>query len=514
MTSDIFKTRPRPFAIIILDGWGVGKASEGNAVSMASTPYLDSLIGGNPNTLLDCSGLAVGLPEGQMGNSEVGHLNIGAGRVVYQDLTRISKAIDDGSFFDNPVLQEGMKKTISGGGALHLMGLVSDGGVHSSDDHYFALIDMASRQGVGQLYFHAFLDGRDVGPKSALSYLEPLENKLSSRGYQPIATVSGRYFAMDRDNRWERVDKAYQALVYRRGVESDSAIEAVTAAYSRGEDDEFVQPTISNTSVPGIKPEDTVIFFNFRSDRTRELTRTFIDKDLTEFDRGLSAPFPYFICMTEYDKTFDCPVAFAPQFINDTLADVISAQGMNQLHIAETEKYAHVTFFFNGGIEVPKKGEERILIPSPKVATYDLKPEMSAFAVAEATVDEIEKDHFDVIIMNFANCDMVGHTGVLKAAVSAVEVVDKAVGQVVDAIKKRGGECFILADHGNAEKMFEGDSGKPFTAHTANQTPFIYVTDKDIRLKPGGSLCDIAPTALQVLGIEQPTAMTGVTLIE
>lgn len=505
--------RPKPFAFIILDGWGYEPGSAGNAVEAAKTPNLDSYFRQYASTFLKCSGLAVGLPEGQMGNSEVGHLNIGAGRVVFQDLTRISISIDDASFFANPVLDHAMKTAAQGGGVLHLMGLVSDGGVHSSDDHYFALIKMAAENAVKDLAFHAFLDGRDVPPQSAIAYLEAVEDQLRTYGYKPIATVSGRYYAMDRDNRWERVRKAYDALVHRHGFSAHNALDAVTQAYKRGEVDEFVQPTITEASTRGIITKDSVIFFNFRADRTRELTRTLIEPKFEDFDRGDDPPMPTFTSMTEYDKKFAVNVAFPPIDIAETFADVIAENGLMQLHIAETEKYAHVTFFFNGGVEEPKTGEERILIPSPSVATYDLKPEMSAVEVADATIAQIHEERFDVIILNFANCDMVGHTGDFAAAVKAVETVDTCVGKVIQALTEKGGECLILADHGNAEQMIEAASGRPHTAHTSNLVPMIYVSREKSILADGGALCDVAPTALHILKLPQPELMTGVSLV-
>lgn len=514
MTKSTKDNRPQPFAIIILDGWGYSnETSDSNAVALANTPYLDSLKEKYPNTLLKCSGLAVGLPEGQMGNSEVGHLNIGAGRIVYQDLTRISKSIANGSFFANDALLGAMRMAKSRNSSLHLMGLVSDGGVHSSDDHYFALIKMARREGVENLYFHAFLDGRDVAPRSALEYVGTLEDHLRMNGYSPIATISGRYYAMDRDNRWDRVKRAYDAIVHREGLTAKTAEQAITASYQRDEADEFVQPTVIANTAPVMGSEDAVIFYNFRADRTRELSRALLLPEFSVFDRGDDPPLPYFVTMTEYEKDFTSPIAFPQEDIVDTFADVLSANGLKQLHIAETEKYAHVTFFFNGGVEEPKVGEERILIPSPKVPTYDLKPEMSAYEVAERTVEEIDAGNFDVIIMNFANCDMVGHTGIMSAAVAAVEAVDRSVSQVVEAVKNHSGECFILADHGNAEEMVEPGTTNPHTAHTSNMVPFIYVTESAVALHTGGALCDVIPTALEILKIAKPSVMTGESLI-
>lgn len=469
-----------------------------------------------PNTTLTCSGEAVGLPEGQMGNSEVGHLNIGAGRVVYQELTRITKAIREGDFFTNPVLVKVVEQAKTHGGALHVMGLLSDGGVHSHIDHLFALLELAKRHGLTQVFVHGFLDGRDVPPSSALDYVEALEAKMAQIGVGKIATIAGRYYAMDRDKRWERVETAYNALVLRQGEQAATAKEAVEQSYKAGKTDEFVLPTvIGGCGDCGIKENDGVIFFNFRPDRARELTRTFVDPEFNGFERKKGF-FPlYFATMTQYDETLNVDVAYKPQYLKNTLGEVFAQGGYTQLRIAETEKYAHVTFFFNGGEEKPNENEERILIPSPKVATYDLKPEMSALEVTDKLVEEIKAGKHDLIILNFANGDMVGHTGVLEAAKQAVKTVDVCVGRVVEAIRARGGITCITADHGNAEIMLDHATGEPFTAHTTNEVPFILVSEKhrSATLRKG-ILADIAPTLLDLAGVTIPAEMTGKTLIE
>jgi 2,3-bisphosphoglycerate-independent phosphoglycerate mutase len=489
--------------LMILDGFGLGEPSEGNAIAHADTPNLDALRKEYPTCILQASGEVVGLPDGQMGNSEVGHLNIGSGRIVYQDLTRINKAISDETFFKNPVLRNAIEHAKTHGSCLHLIGLLSDGGVHSHITHLLALLGMAAAEGV-RTQVHAFLDGRDVPPKSALKYISAIDGTVD--GFR-VGTVMGRYYAMDRDNRWDRIEKAYRALISSEGMTAKSASDAVQNAYARGETDEFVLPTVVNDHIP-IADDDSVIFFNFRPDRARQITRAFVDDDFNHFKRRKLGNL-CFVCMTEYDATIDAPVAFAPEEIKNTLGEVLSKHGLTQLRIAETEKYAHVTFFFNGGVETPNPGEDRCLIPSPKVATYDLKPEMSAHEVTDAVIERIGS--YDVIILNYANCDMVGHTGIFDAAVQAVETVDTCVGRVIDAVLKVGGSAIITADHGNAEKMVAED-GTPYTAHTTNPVPLILVTDPMVCVRDG-KLADIAPTMLEMLGVPKPAGMTGESVI-
>ncbi|MCL4499523.1 MAG: 2,3-bisphosphoglycerate-independent phosphoglycerate mutase [Chloroflexi bacterium] len=506
--------RPRPVVLCILDGWGLGEKNATNAVNAARTPNLDKLEADYPTTSLDAAGEAVGLPPGQMGNSEVGHLNIGAGRVVYQDITRISKAVKDGDFFHNEVLLDAVRRAKEGNRRLHLMGLLSDGGVHSSWDHVEALLKLAADSGVERLYFHAFLDGRDVPPRSALKYFSRLEEKMSQLGTGRVATVSGRYYAMDRDKRWERTKLAFDALTKGEGATASSAAEAVRQSYDDGVVDEFVKPTVileEGNPVAEIERGDSVIFLNFRNDRTRQLTQAITQENFDGFDRG-DWPRVHFVCMTLYDPAFNLPVAFPKPRIINTLADVLAANGSRQLHIAETEKYAHVTFFFNGQVEQAKDREERILVPSPKVATYDMKPEMSAYEVTDKVVKEITEDGFDFVVMNYANCDMVGHTGKLDAAIGAVEAVDECVGRLVHAALSVGGAVFITADHGNADKMLDFETGQPHTAHTTDPVPFIAVCPDKPGLRDGGILSDIGPTILGVMGIEQPEEMTGKNL--
>jgi 2,3-bisphosphoglycerate-independent phosphoglycerate mutase len=508
----------KPVCLIILDGWGLSEKIEGNAVRLGKTPNMDSYHNIYPNTKLKPSGEAVGLPEGQMGNSEVGHLNIGAGRVVYQEFTRINKGIENGSFFKNEVLNKAVGNVKKNKGSLHLMGLVSDGGVHSHIRHLKALIDLAVKNGIEDLFIHAFLDGRDVPPRSAIPFLNQVDDYLKKKGSGEIATVSGRYYSMDRDNRWERTKRSYIALVYRNEERFKNAEEIVKASYNNDVDDEFVIPALvecRSEEKAKVKSGDSVIFFNFRPDRARQLTRSFISSDFDKFDRGKNPPKAYFVCMTQYDKTFNTPIAFSPQKIKNTLGEVLSKNNLKQLRIAETEKYAHVTFFFNGGIEKSYKGEDRVLIPSPKVATYDLKPEMSAFEVTDAILKNIRLKKFDVIILNYANPDMVGHTGHIDAAIKAVEAVDKCLGRVVDELKKAGGLALITADHGNAEEMYDSIKKKVITAHSTNPVPFI-ICDPEIKLKSNGSdfkLSDIAPTILDILGVKKPKEMTGKSLI-
>ncbi len=507
----------RPVALIILDGWGINPACGGNAVCHAQTPRLDALLADYPSAQLGASGMAVGLPEGQMGNSEVGHLNIGSGRIVYQDFTRIIKSIEDGDFFENPQLCQAVDKVKARGGALHLMGLLSDGGVHSHNTHLYALVDLARRRGLEKVCVHAFMDGRDTPPKSGAEYLRQLEDKLDEIGIGRVATVTGRYWAMDRDNRWNRVERAYRAMTEGEGVQAASSAEAIEGSYAAGKNDEFVEPQVivqDGSPVGTVSDGDGIIFFNFRSDRAREITRAFTDDAFEGFERRVYPDLVAYVCMTEYDATFDLPVAFAPEALPRILGQVVSAAGKKQLRIAETEKYAHVTFFFNGGSEEPFSGEERKLIPSPQeVATYDEKPEMSAFEVTDEVVRRVQSQDYDLIVLNLANCDMVGHTGVMGAAVKAMEAVDTSVGRVVDAVLAVGGALLITADHGNCEQMAD-EQGGPHTAHTINPVPIILVDDarRNVKLR-GGILADIAPTVLHLLGVEAPVEMTGKSLL-
>ncbi|WP_455655969.1 2,3-bisphosphoglycerate-independent phosphoglycerate mutase [Phascolarctobacterium sp.] len=503
----------QPLLLMILDGWGIAPAGQYNAAALARTPNIDALFAQYPHTRLSCSGEAVGLPDGQMGNSEVGHLNIGAGRIVYQELTRITKAIKDGDFFENDVLSRTMQAVKADGGALHLLGLVSDGGVHSHIRHLFALLTMAKRQGLTKVYVHAFLDGRDVGPQTADGYLAELEAELQRLGVGKIATVAGRYYAMDRDKRWERVQKAYDAMVSHEGAVCTDAVSGVRASYAAGVTDEFVVPFITAPEVEAcVKAGDGMIFFNFRPDRARQLTRAFVDEDFPHFARPQTARPVKFVCMTQYDETIKAPVAFAPEALADTLGKVLADRQLKQLRIAETEKYAHVTFFFNGGEEEPNAGEDRVLIPSPKVATYDLQPQMSAELVTDKLLELLDADKYDVVILNFANPDMVGHTGVLQAAVKAMETVDTCVGRIIEKILELQGTACITADHGNLEKMLDETTGQPYTAHTTNQVPFLVVSKAKYTLREG-ILADIAPTLLELLQIRQPAAMTGKSLL-
>lgn len=499
-----------PTTLIIMDGFGVWDERAGNAIAAARTPNLDKIFAENPGCRLSASGLDVGLPEGQMGNSEVGHTNIGAGRVVFQDLPRISRAIEDGSFFENEAYIEAMDDCKERDGALHLMGLLSDGGVHSHITHLFALLEMAKKRGLGRVYVHCFLDGRDVPPASGKGYVEKLVEKCKEVGVGQVATVMGRYYAMDRDKRWDRVEAAYDAMVYGEGaVQNPDPVAAVRESYDRGVTDEFVEPVVCDAEGT-ISDNDSVIFFNFRPDRAREITRTLVDPEFDGFTRQF---FPVtFVCNTEYDASMpNVEVAFPRVTVRNGLGEYLSQMGMTQLRIAETEKYAHVTFFFNGGSETVFPGEDRVLVPSPKVATYDKQPEMSAAEVTDKCVERIESGAYDVIILNFANCDMVGHTGVYDAAVKAVETVDSCVGRVVDATLKMGGIAMITADHGNAEQMAEPD-GSPMTAHTTNPVPFI-LCGAGTELRPNGRLADIAPTMLDVMGLACPEEMDGKTLI-
>ena len=503
----------KPVALIILDGFGYLPTDQGNAVKQANTPVFDSLLEHYPHTLVGASGEDVGLPDGQMGNSEVGHLNIGSGRVVYQELTRITKEIREGSLFTNPALLEAMANAKLEGRALHLMGLLSDGGVHSHNSHIEGLLMMAKQQGVKTVYVHAFMDGRDTPPQSGKDYIIQLENYMKTHGIGQIATVSGRYYAMDRDKRWERVKLAYDAVVMADSPKASSATSCMEASYNEKVTDEFIIPTVIGSSVAPLKEDDSVIFFNFRPDRARELTRAIVDENFDGFERKYFKT--TYVTMTQYDKTMpNVIVAYTPQTLENTLGEYISSKGLSQLRIAETEKYAHVTFFFNGGVEEAYPNEERILVPSPKVATYDLKPEMSAYEVTDKLIEDLNTNPKDLIILNFANPDMVGHTGVFEAAVKAVETVDICLGRILDKIKDLGGVAFITADHGNAEQMYDALGG-PFTAHTTNKVPFVMVddVDKNRKLRDGGRLCDYAPTILEVLGLEKPEQMTGESLL-
>ena len=500
----------KPIILIIMDGYGIGP-DYGNAIKAANKPNLDRLFSQNPLTQIGASGMDVGLPDGQMGNSEVGHTNMGAGRVVYQELTRITKSIADGDFFDNEALNEAVENCKKNDSALHFMGLLSSGGVHSHNTHLYGLLELAKKSGLEKVYIHAFLDGRDVPPSSAKDFAAELVKKTEEIGVGKVATVAGRYYAMDRDNNWDRVEKAYSAMVYGVGNEACCAVKAIGDSYENEVTDEFVIPTVVDKEGT-VKPNDSIVFFNFRPDRAREITRTFVDPDFKGFERK-NGFFPVkFVCFTQYDATMpNVSIAFKPQSLKNTLGEYISNQGMAQLRIAETEKYAHVTFFFNGGVEKVYDGEDRILVNSPKVATYDLQPEMSAYEVTEKCTAAIESGKYDMIILNFANCDMVGHTGIFDAAVKAVEAVDDCVGKVTDSIAKMGGVALITADHGNADRMLEED-GSPFTAHTTNPVPFC-VVGYPCKLREGGRLADIAPTMLEIMGLEQPEEMDGTSMI-
>lgn len=503
---------------MVLDGYGLNERTDGNAIAMANTPVMDRLMKECPFVKGNASGLAVGLPDGQMGNSEVGHMNIGAGRIIYQDLTRITKDIEDGTFFKNETLLEAMANCKKNNSDLHLWGLLSDGGVHSHNTHLYGLLEMAKREGISNVYVHAFLDGRDTPPASGRDFVAALEEKMAEIGVGKIASLSGRYYAMDRDNNWDRVQKAYDSLVSGEGVTAENAVKAMEDSYANGVTDEFVLPTViteNGKPLSVVKPGDSVIFFNFRPDRAREITRAFCDDKFTGFERkGGFLPLTY-VCFKDYDESIPNKlVAFKKEEITNTFGEYLAKNGKKQLRLAETEKYAHVTFFFNGGIETPNVDEARILVNSPKVATYDLQPEMSAPEVGMDLVEAIKSDKYDVIIINFANPDMVGHTGVISAAVAAVERIDELVGKAVDAVKETGGVMFICADHGNAEKMVDYETGNPHTAHTTNPVPFILVNYEDgVKLREGGCLADIAPTLLEIMGLPQPPEMTGKSLI-
>lgn len=508
----------KPTVLMILDGYGLNEKTEGNAVAQAKTPVMDDLMKNYPFVKGNASGLAVGLPDGQMGNSEVGHLNMGAGRIVYQELTRITKEIEDGIFFKNEALVAAMENCKKNGSDLHLFGLLSDGGVHSHNTHMYALLEMAKRNGIKNVYLHAFLDGRDTPPASGKDFVKEAMDKMEEIGVGQVATVMGRYYVMDRDNRWDRVEKAYNALVFGEGETAACGLCAVQNSYDKDETDEFVKPTVimkDDKPVATVKENDSIIFYNFRPDRAREITRAFCDDKFDGFERKKGFFPTTFIAFTEYDVTIpNKTVAFHKVEITNTFGEFLAKNGLKQLRTAETEKYAHVTFFFNGGIEEPNEGEERLLVNSPKVATYDLQPEMSAYKVCDGLVDAIRSDKYDVIIINFANPDMVGHTGIEEAAIKAVEAVDECVGRAVEAIKEVDGQMFICADHGNAEQLVDYETGAPFTAHTINPVPFILVNyDEKYTLREGGCLADIAPTLIEMMGLQQPEEMTGKSLL-
>ena len=507
----------KPTVLLILDGYGERKEKDGNAIALANTPVMDKLKKEFPYVEGQASGLFVGLPDGQMGNSEVGHMNMGAGRIVYQELTRITKAIEDGDFFENKALKEAVEHCKKENSALHFMGLVSSGGVHSHIGHIYGLLELAKRAGLKKVYLHAFLDGRDTPPDSGKSFLMDVEKKMRELGVGEIATISGRYYAMDRDKNYDRVEKAYRAMVDGTGEKASSIEEAIDASYAKKVYDEFVLPTVieKDGAVHTVSDGDAMIFFNFRPDRAREICHAFCDDEFNFFNRGPRKKV-FFVCFTDYDPTIpNKRVAFEKEEIHNTLGEVVSNLGKNQLRIAETEKYAHVTFFFNGGKEEPYKNEDRILVPSPKeVPTYDLKPEMSCYTVTEKLTEAIRSGKYDLVVANFANPDMVGHTGVLSAAIKAIEVVDECMGKVVDAVESMHGNLFILADHGNADIMIDEKTGEPYTAHTTNPVPFILVSEEKHKLREGGCLADVAPTLLELMGIPQPKEMTGKSLLE
>ena len=504
--------------LCIMDGFGHNPSDYGNAVAAAKKPNLDMLMEKYPYTYIGASGLNVGLPDGQMGNSEVGHTNMGAGRVVYQELTRITKSIEDGDFFENEALVNAVKKSVEAGKSLHLMGLMSDGGVHSHNSHIFALVELAKRLGQDKVYLHCIMDGRDVPPTSGKDFVAEAIEKMNEIGVGKVATVVGRYYAMDRDNNWDRVQKAYNAFVFGEGIQNTNPVDAIEKSYEtvdgdgKNLTDEFILPTVTLENEGRIGEGDSIVFFNFRPDRAREITRTFVDEAFTGFERNFFKT--NYVCMTQYDATMpNVDVAFKPQLLKNTFGEYLASLNMTQLRIAETEKYAHVTFFFNGGVEAVNEGEDRILIPSSKVATYDLQPEMSAYLVSEKLNEAVRSGKYDVVIVNFANCDMVGHTGVFDAAVKAVETVDECVGSLYEAVMDNGGTLFITADHGNADMMMEPD-GSAFTAHTTFDVPFIVCNCGDVELREGGKLCDIVPTMLKVMNIAQPKEMTGTSIIK
>ena len=504
----------KPIVLMILDGYGIRQEPYGNAITAAKTPVMDSLMEKYPHTTLGASGLNVGLPDGQMGNSEVGHTNIGAGRIVYQELTRITKAAQEGELEKNEPLIKAMDNAKEKGKALHFMGLLSPGGVHSHNTHLYALIKMAKKRGLEKVYVHCFTDGRDVPPESGINYIKELEDQMKEIGVGKIATVMGRYYSMDRDNRWERVERAYDAMVYGKGIKNSDAVDAVRKSYDNGVTDEFIEPVVCLDDAK-ISTGDSVVFYNFRPDRAREITRALVDPAFDGFKRENDNLDLYYVCMTQYDATMpNVEVAFKPQTLKHTFGEYISDKGFNQLRIAETEKYPHVTFFFNGGVEKVYPNEDRALIPSPKVATYDLQPEMSAYLVTEELLKRLDSGKYDVVILNYANCDMVGHTGVFDAAVKAVETVDECMGKIVDKVNELGGVVLITADHGNADQLYEED-GSPFTAHTTNPVPFVVVGLGDVKLLPEdeGVLADLSPTILKIMDLPQPEEMTGKSII-
>ncbi|SHH94257.1 2,3-bisphosphoglycerate-independent phosphoglycerate mutase [Sporanaerobacter acetigenes] len=504
----------KPVMLMILDGWGLEEKKEGNAIKLAKTPNYDRLLKEYPNTKLSPSGLSVGLPDGQMGNSEVGHLNIGAGRIVYQELTRITKSIEDGDFFHKEEFLQAIESAKANNSKIHVMGLVSDGGVHSHNTHLYALLELFKKEGIENVCIHAFLDGRDVSPTSGKNYIEELEKKINEIGVGKIATVSGRYYAMDRDKRWERVKLAYDAMVLGNGKKEVGAVEAIEKSYAEDVTDEFVVPTViykDEKPVATIEDGDSIIFFNFRPDRAREITRAIVDEKFEGFERQKKVE-TFYVTMTQYDKTIEnVHIAYKPEKYKNTLGEYVSKLGMKQLRIAETEKYAHVTFFFNGGVEEPNANEDRVLIPSPKVATYDMQPEMSAIEVKNEVINRIKMDEYDLIILNFANPDMVGHTGDLEATIKAVETIDTCIGEIVEEILNRNGKLMITADHGNAEKMID-EEGHPVTSHTTNKVPCIIIGEGKVHLREG-KLADISPTLLRMMNIEIPSEMTGQSLI-
>lgn len=504
---------PKPVVLMILDGFGHSESPESNAIMAANTPVWDRLWANAPHTLVSGSGMDVGLPDGQMGNSEVGHMNLGAGRVVYQDFTRVTKAIDDGDFFTNETICAAVDKAVSAGRAVHIMGLLSPGGVHSHEEHLAAMVELAAKRGAQQIYVHGFLDGRDTPPKSAAPSLQLMEQTYVRLGKGRTASLIGRYFAMDRDNRWDRVASAYRLIAEGQGeFSAPTAVDALNAAYERGESDEFVKATTIGDAVR-VEDGDAVVFMNFRADRARELSRAFVEPDFSDFERGRKLNLGGFVMLTQYAATIPAPCAYPPASLDNVLGEYLAKQGKTQLRIAETEKYAHVTFFFSGGREEPFAGEERILIPSPQVATYDLQPEMSAPEVTDRIVEAIEQQRYDVIIVNYANGDMVGHTGVFDAAVAAVECLDKCVGRIEEALGKVGGEALITADHGNVEQMADDSTGQAHTAHTCEPVPFVYVGPRAVAMRDGGILSDVAPTVLTLLGLPQPAEMTGRSIV-
>ena len=505
---------PKPLVLMILDGVGHSETPEHNAVYAARKPVLDRLMANQPNGLISGSGMDVGLPDGQMGNSEVGHMNLGAGRVVYQDFTRVTKSIRDGDFFDNAVIGRAVDKAVAAGKAVHVMGLLSDGGVHSHQDHLVAMVEMAARRGAEHIYLHAFLDGRDTPPKSAQPSLELMDSVFARLGKGRTASIIGRYFSMDRDNRWDRVQQAYELICDGKAEHAAaSALEGLEAAYARGESDEFVKATTIGSPVR-VEDGDAVVFMNFRADRARELSRCFVEDGFDGFSRNRQPRLAGFVMLTQYSASIPAPCAFPPGELHNVLGEYLAKHGKTQLRIAETEKYAHVTFFFSGGREDPFEGEERILIPSPKVATYDMQPEMSAPEVTDRIVEAIENQRFDVIIVNYANGDMVGHTGVFDAAVAAVECLDTCIGRIVEALDKVGGEALITADHGNVEQMEDEGTGQAHTAHTTEPVPFIYVGKRNLRIRQGGILADVAPTMLTLMGLPVPDEMSGKSIVE